>query len=78
MGDRLVRADKPAAELAARCPHFQIGDDGLATANAASHKHRHVLHVGQNLLRQHARRHRADVTAGLHAFDHQGVGAMLN
>ena len=72
----LVRADEARAELDADRAHFEIGGDRLAAADPAGDEHRNVLgDDGQDLLRQHRGRDRADVAAGLHALDHQRVGA---
>src|SRR3546814_3674895 len=45
-------------------------------ADAAGDEHRHLGgDLGQDLLREHAGRDRADMAAGLHALDHQRVDA---
>ena len=72
----LVRADEARAELDADRAHFEIGRDRLAAADPAGDEDRDVLGDDrQDFLRQHRGRDRADMAAGLHAFDHQGVGA---
>ncbi len=76
MGDALARAGKARAQLHAGGAHFQIGGDRLAPADAAGHEHRNLLrHFGQDFLRQHAGRDRADMAARFHALDHQRVDA---
>ena len=76
MRDAFRRAGKARAQLHARRPHFQIRRDHLSPADAASHKHRHLLcHMRQNFLREHAGRHRADMAASLHPLNHQRVNA---
>ena len=53
-----------------------LGGDRLASADAAGHEHRNLLrHFGQDFLRQHAGRDRADMAARFHALDHQRVDA---
>ena len=74
VGDAFVRADEAGAELDPDRAHFEIGGDRLAAADAAGDEHRNVVaDVRQDFLRQHRRRDRADVAAGLHALDHQRV-----
>ena len=69
-------ADEARAQLDPDRAHFEIGGDRLAAADPAGDEHRHVLgDVGQDFLRQHRRRHRADMAARLHALDHQCVDA---
>ena len=69
-------ADEARAELDADRAHFEIGGDRLAAADPAGDEHRNVLgDDGQDFLRQHRGRNRADMAAGLHALDHQRVGA---
>ena len=75
MGDRFRGADEAGAELAAGSAHLEIAEDGLAAADAAGDEHRHLADRRQDLLRQHAGRDRADMAAGLHALDDDGVGA---
>jgi hypothetical protein len=75
MGDRFGGAHEARAHLAAGRAHAQIGRDRLAVADAAGHEHRHLAQVRQDLLGEHAGRDRADVPAGLHAFDDQRVRA---
>ena len=79
MGDALLGADEAGAELDPDGAHFEVSRDGLAAADPAGDEHRDVLrHVGQDFLRQHRGRHRADVAAGLHPLDHQRVDARAN
>ena len=75
VGDRFAGAHEARAHLAAGGAHAQIGGDRLAMADAAGDEHRHLAQVRQDLLGEHAGRHRADVAAGLHAFDDQRIGA---
>src|SRR3546814_7792449 len=59
MRDAFGRANEARAELNPRRAHFQIGGDSLAATDAAGDKHRHFVgQRRQDLLRQHARRHR--------------------
>ena len=55
--------------------HLEVGSDRLAAADPAGDEDRHLVQVRQDLLRQHAGRDRADMAAGLHALDHQRIGA---
>src|SRR5438552_8564492 len=75
MRDRLVGADKAGAELHAGRAHFKIGQDRLAAANPAGDKDWDVAQMRQNLLRQNRGRYRADMAAGLAAFDDDRIGA---
>ena len=71
--DALGRGGKARAKLGAGGPHFQIGQDRLTPAEPAGHENRHVAQVGQNFLRQHGQRNRANMPAGLAALDDNGV-----
>ena len=76
MGDASVRADEAGAELDPDRAHFEVSGDRLAAADPAGDEDRNIFRdVGQDFLRQHRGRHRADVAAGLHALDDQRVGA---
>ena len=69
-------AGKAGAKLDPGCAHFQIGGNRFAPADAARDEHRHLgRHFGQDFLRQHAGRDRADMAASLHPFHHQRVDA---
>ena len=75
MGDALVRADEAGAELDPDRAHLEVSGDRLAAADPAGDEHRDVVaDVGQDFLRQHRGRDRADMAAGLHPLDHQRVG----
>ena len=75
MRDGFFGADEPRAELAAGRTHFQIADHRIAERNTAGDENRHIMDMRQDLLRENAGRHRADMPAGFRALDDQRIGA---
>ena len=61
--------------LGAGGTHFLVGADRLATSKPARDKNRDVTQMRQDFLRENRQGHRADVAAGLGAFDDDGIGA---
>ena len=73
MRDGFPSAHKARAKLHARSPHLKIGKDRLTAPNPAGHEHRHITDMGQDFLRQHGQRNRADMPACFAAFNHQRI-----
>ena len=69
-------AGEARAELDADRAHLEIAGDRLAAADPAGDEHQVLVRqLGQEFLRQHAGRDRADMAAGLHPLDHQRIAA---
>src|SRR5262249_18552483 len=78
MGDRFMGAHEARPELSAGSSHLEIGEHRLTAGDTAGDEDRHVAHMRQNLLGDHAGRDRADMAAGFHGFDDDRIGAHAN
>src|SRR6185436_10120244 len=70
-----TRADEARSKLAASGAHLQIGQDRLATADAAGHEDRRFAKMRQYLLGEHAGRDRTDMPARLRSLDNDRLSA---
>src|SRR5690606_5154618 len=78
MRDRFGGADEPGSELAAGCPHLQIGEHRFAATDPARDEHRHLADHRQDLLREYAGRDRADMPTRFGPFDDERVGTVAD